>query len=107
MDGDADVDAVLVVEFVLEVGRKPLQRPLVQVLKAHCELSSQAALKLPQALIVSAVVPQHCAPFLHCVSSEQVWPRSREPAGAATCALIDRARPAKMKVTPCMFLVVR
>ena len=105
---DDSVDASLVVEVVLEDGsRKPLQRPLLlHVLKAHCESSSQAALKFPQARIVSAVVLQHCAPFLHSLLSEHVWPRSREPGGEVTCALIDSASPAKRKVTPCMLLVI-
>lgn len=64
IDGDAsvvvDADSVVVVADEAEVedsSRKPLQKPLEQVLKAHCELSLQTALKFPQARIVSAVVP--------------------------------------------------
>jgi len=58
MEGVAEVDVDVEAALVEERGRKPLQRPLLlQVLKAHCESSSQAALKLPQARIVSEVVP--------------------------------------------------
>ena len=64
MEGEASVDdgeAVVVVRAEEEEddrARKPLQRPLLaQVLKAHCESSVQAALKFPQARIVSEVWP--------------------------------------------------
>jgi hypothetical protein len=104
-----DFEAVVVVaaeEEEEDWARKPLQRPLLaQVLNAHCESSVQAALKFPQARIVSAVVPQHCAPFLHWLLSEHVWPRSRELAGAETWALMDSARPAKRKAVLNMIAV--
>ena len=77
---------VEVVKVPLEaacVARKPWQRPLlVQVLKAHCESFSQAALKFPHERMVKAVEPQQLAPFLHCLSSEQMSPSSREPSAA-------------------------
>jgi hypothetical protein len=70
------------VEVVI-VSRKPLQSPVpAQVLKAHCESFSQAALKFPHERMVKAVLPKQSAPFLHCLLSEQVSPSSREPAAA-------------------------
>ena len=105
VDGEAVV-VVAAEEEEEDWARKPLQRPLLaQVLKAHCESLSQAALKFPQTRIVSAVCPQQCAPFLHCTSSEQFWPRSREFAGAETWALMDSARPAKRKAVLNMIAV--
>lgn len=42
-----DVTELVVDAELLEVERKPLHRPFSQVLKAHCWLLVQAALKLP------------------------------------------------------------
>jgi hypothetical protein len=82
--GAITVEVVIVaLEEAAWAGRKPLQSPVpLQVLKAHCESFSQAALKLPHERMVKAVEPQQLAPFLHCLSSEQISPRFREPAAA-------------------------
>jgi hypothetical protein len=58
MEGEASVNVVEAEDEEEDWERKPLQRPLLaQVLKAHCESLSQAALKLPHERMVKAVVP--------------------------------------------------
>ena len=49
----------------LDEARKPLHRPLLQVLYAHCELLVHAALKFPQRGIRPELLAQHCTPATH------------------------------------------
>lgn len=80
-------EAVMVELPALEEARKPLQRPLLQVLYAHCESLVQAALKFPHAAIRPALLAQHCAPPEHWLGFTKGlhWaPSGREPAAAVT-----------------------
>lgn len=52
-------EAVTVPLPALDEARKPLQRPLLQVLYAHCELLVQAALKFPHRGIRPELLAQH------------------------------------------------
>lgn len=67
-----------------EEARKPLQRPLLQVLVAHWESEVQAELNLPQDLICQAVEAKQSAPFAHCSVEAHSAPRGRDPAAATT-----------------------
>lgn len=71
------------------LGRKPLQRPLLQELNAHWELESQAALKFPHRRMVNAVLPQHWALLAHCSSAPHVPPRGIEPGQASISGAPD------------------
>lgn len=52
-------EAVTVALPELEEARRPLQRPLLQVLYAHCESLEQAALKFPHLGIRPELLAQH------------------------------------------------
>jgi hypothetical protein len=59
-------EAVVVVPLpALDEARKPLHRPLLQVLYAHCELLVHAALKFPQRGIRPELLAQHWTPATH------------------------------------------
>jgi len=82
------VDDAVIVEFrALEDAMKPLQRPLLQELKAHCESRVQAALKFPHAAMRPALLAQHCAPSAHWLGFTKGlhWaPRGSDPGAAVT-----------------------
>lgn len=60
------IEETVMVELpALEEAKKPLQRPLLQVLKAHCELLEQAALKFPHRAIRPELLAQHWASPAH------------------------------------------
>jgi hypothetical protein len=58
-------EAVAVPLPALDEARKPLQRPLLQVLYAHCELLVQAALKFPHRGIRPELLAKHWTPATH------------------------------------------
>lgn len=80
-------DAVLAMEVGCnqsDEARKPLHKPLLQVLVAHCESLLQAALNFPHDLMSHAVDAKHSAPPAHCSVFAHSAPRGREPAAATT-----------------------
>jgi len=73
-------------------GRRPLQSPLLQVLKAHCALLEQAALKFPHLAINPALLAQHWTPAAHWLgfaSGSQMAPRGRELVAGAVTVIDD------------------
>jgi len=75
------------VAFPVPDGRRPLQMLLLQVLKAHCALLEQAALKFPHLAIKPALLAQHCTPAAHWLGfarASHTAPSGKEPAGAVT-----------------------
>lgn len=85
-------EAVTVPLRALEEARKPLQRPLLHVLYAHCELLEQAALKFPQRGIRPELLAQHWTPATHwlwAAKASHSAPRGRVPGAAVT---VDEGR---------------
>jgi len=71
----------------LDDARKPLQRPLLQEVLAHCESAVHAALKFPQRAMIISLLAQHWASFAHWLGFTyglHAAPRGRDPAGAVT-----------------------